>query len=138
MNPKGVDARAEKYRQYSSPGRRLSRDSDEMLVDNHFLNILGELDTSELHFSIPELVAHAAFTRPLAAGTVIGTGTVSNDDSASRGVACLVERRMIETIERGKPETPFLGFGDEITIETLAQRRSLFGKIVNRIVPVKG
>lgn len=80
-------------------------------------------------FGFPELLAHAARTRMLSAGTILGSGTVSNRDR-SVGVSCLAERRMIETIEQGKPRTPFLRFGDRVTIEMLDQGgRSIFGRI---------
>ena len=69
-------------------------------------------------FDFGQLIAHAAKTRPLGAGTIVGSGTVSNRD-ASRGSSCIVERRMIETIESGSPVTPFLKYGDRVRIEML-------------------
>ena len=93
----------------------------------------------DMQFDFPALIAHAARTRALAAGTIIGSGTVSNrqDGGPARpvaeggpGYACIAERRMIETIERGGPSTPFLGEGDRVRIEMLdADGRSLFGAI---------
>lgn len=78
---------------------------------------IGNTDTGpEMHFSFFELIAHVAQTRALTAGTIIGSGTVSNRDRA-RGVSCLVEQRMIETIERGGPVTPYMKVGDTIRIE---------------------
>jgi fumarylacetoacetate (FAA) hydrolase len=75
------------------------------------------------------LIAHAAKTRPLSAGTILGSGTVSNRDRAV-GSACLAEVRMIETIEQGKPRTPFLRFGDRVRIEMPdAAGHSIFGAI---------
>ncbi|HEX5278638.1 MAG TPA: fumarylacetoacetate hydrolase family protein [Micropepsaceae bacterium] len=80
-------------------------------------------------FDFPRLIAHAAMTRPLIAGTIIGSGTVANDDR-SVGSSCIAERRAIETIEHGGPKTPFLKFGDRVRIEMLdAQGRSIFGAI---------
>jgi fumarylacetoacetate (FAA) hydrolase len=83
----------------------------------------------DMTFGFPQLIAHAAKTRALGAGTIIGSGTVSNDDR-SVGVSCLAERRMIEAIETGEPRTPFLRFGDRVRIEMLdAAGRSIFGAI---------
>jgi fumarylacetoacetate (FAA) hydrolase len=75
------------------------------------------------------LIAHAAKTRPLAAGTVIGSGTVSNADGKS-GSCCLAEIRMLETLEQGEAKTPFLHFGDRVRIEMLdPDGNDLFGSI---------
>ena len=71
-----------------------------------------------MHFSFGELIAHVARTRALTAGTILGSGTVSNED-ATRGVSCLVERRMRETLESGAPRTDYLKPGDTIRIEVL-------------------
>ncbi len=80
-------------------------------------------------FDFPRLIAHAARTRPLGAGTVIGSGTVANDDR-SVGSSCIVERRAIEVIDSGSAQTPFLKFGDRVKIEMLdADGRSIFGAI---------
>jgi fumarylacetoacetate (FAA) hydrolase len=88
----------------------------------------------EMHFSFFQLIEHITKTRSFCAGTILGSGTVSNEDRA-RGISCLAERRMIETIERGKPETPFMQVGDTIEIEMLdASGRSLFGRIAQRVV----
>jgi len=88
----------------------------------------------DMHFGFPELIAHAARTRRLAAGTILGSGTVSNRDRAA-GSACLAEVRMIETLERGAPETPFLRFGDAIRIEMREPEGGpIFGAIEQRIV----
>src|SRR6185503_7328955 len=81
---------------------------------------------ADMQFGFPELVAHAAKTRPLPAGTIIGSGTVSNRDPA-RGASCIAERRTRELLEGGKSETPFLRFGDRVQIEMLAaDRTSIF------------
>jgi len=92
--------------------------------------LVGDTDAGpEMHFSFFQLLEHVARTRPFTAGTLLGSGTVSNADRA-RGVSCLAERRMIETIEEGKPRTPFLAVGDRIEVETFdAGGRSLFGRI---------
>lgn len=83
----------------------------------------------DMTFDFPTLIAHAAKTRPLSAGTIIGSGTVSNRDRA-RGSSCIAERRTLETIDGGKPVTPFMKFGDRIRIEmTDADGRSIFGAI---------
>jgi fumarylacetoacetate (FAA) hydrolase len=80
-------------------------------------------------FDFPRLVQHAAKTRPLVAGTIIGSGTVANEDR-SVGSSCIAERRAIETIEHGAPSTPFMKFGDHVRIEMFDHRaRSVFGAI---------
>jgi fumarylacetoacetate (FAA) hydrolase len=89
----------------------------------------------DMHFSFPELIAHAARTRPLSAGTIIGSGTVSNNNPEV-GSSCIVERRMIEIIQSGKPSTPYMKLGDRIKIEMLDnQGNSLFGSIDQTVVP---
>jgi fumarylacetoacetate (FAA) hydrolase len=83
----------------------------------------------DMQFSFAELVAHAARTRPLAAGTIVGSGTIANQDE-SRGASCLAERRTLETLAHGKPTTPFLRFGDTVRIEMLDRNgHSIFGAI---------
>lgn len=83
----------------------------------------------DMQFSFPELVAHAARTRPLAAGAIIGSGTIANQDEG-RGASCLAEKRMLEIIAGGKPSTPFLRFGDRVRVEMLDDDgRSIFGAI---------
>jgi fumarylacetoacetate (FAA) hydrolase len=80
-------------------------------------------------FDFPQLIAHAAKTRPLAAGTIIGSGTVANEDR-SVGSSCIAERRAIETIETGAPKTSFMKFGDRVRIEMLdTAGASVFGAI---------
>lgn len=84
---------------------------------------------SDMAFNFPELIAHAAKTRALAAGSIIGSGTVSNRDPAA-GSACIAERRMLETIENGAATTPFLRSGDRVRIEMKDEGgRSIFGAI---------
>ena len=95
--------------------------------------LVGDCDAAEMHFSFHDLVAHICKTRGFTAGTIVGSGTVSNADRA-RGISCLAERRMIETIETGKPETPFMKPGDHVTIEMLDDDgNSIFGTIDQRV-----
>jgi fumarylacetoacetate (FAA) hydrolase len=76
-------------------------------------------------------------TRRLGAGAIVGSGTVSNLDR-SRGSSCIVERRMLEQIERGSPKTPFLRYGDRVRIEMLDRAgASVFGAIDQRVVPAR-
>ena len=89
---------------------------------------------TDMTFDFPQLVAHAARTRYLAAGTIVGSGTVSNLDR-SRGSACLAEKRMLEQIADGRPATPFMRFGDRVRIEMLAaDGASIFGAIDQMVV----
>jgi fumarylacetoacetate (FAA) hydrolase len=92
--------------------------------------LFGEPDAgTDMTFDFAQLVAHAARTRFLAAGSIVGSGTVSNVDR-SRGSACLAERRMLEQIADGRPSTPFMRFGDRVRIEMFdAAGRSIFGAI---------
>ncbi len=88
----------------------------------------------DMTFTFPQLIEHAARTRRLGAGTIIGSGTVSNYDR-SRGSSCLAERRMLEQIEHGRPSTPFLAFGDRVRVEMLDRDgASIFGAIDQRVV----
>jgi fumarylacetoacetate (FAA) hydrolase len=83
----------------------------------------------DMQFSFADLVAHAAKTRPLSAGTIVGSGTIANQDE-SRGASCLAERRTLETIAGGTPVTPFLKFGDTVRIEMRARDgQDIFGAI---------
>jgi fumarylacetoacetate (FAA) hydrolase len=89
----------------------------------------------DMQFSFAQLVAHAARTRPLAAGCIVGSGTIANQDE-SLGASCLAERRMLEIIAGGKPQTPFMSFGDTIRIEMLdPEGQSIFGAIEQTIAP---
>jgi fumarylacetoacetate (FAA) hydrolase len=96
---------------------------------------LGDLDSGpEMHFSFFRLVEHLARTRAFTAGTILGSGTVSNSDPA-RGVGCIAERRAREGVEAGAPRTRFLTAGDTIEIEALdAKGRSVFGRIAQKVV----
>jgi fumarylacetoacetate (FAA) hydrolase len=92
----------------------------------------------DCNFTFARLVEHAAQSRPLAAGTIIGSGTISNKDS-SVGFCCLAEQRTIETIETGKPKTPFMSFGDTVRIEMADKAgHSIFGAIEQKVVKYAG
>ncbi len=83
----------------------------------------------DMQFSFPQLIAHAAKTRPLAAGSIVGSGTVANQDE-SKGSSCLAEKRVLEIIKEGKPKTPFLKFGDTVRIEMFDKGgATIFGAI---------
>jgi fumarylacetoacetate (FAA) hydrolase len=89
---------------------------------------------TDLTFDFGQLIAHAAKTRHLEAGTIVGSGTVANRD-ASVGCSCIAERRVRETIDGGKPLTPFMKFGDRIRIEMLDRAgHSIFGAIDQKVV----
>ncbi len=98
-------------------------------------SLFGQPEAGEdMQFSFAELIAHAARTRPLAAGTLVGSGTIANQDTA-RGASCLAEKRMLEIIAEGKPSTPFLQFGDVVRIEMLDSRgESIFGPIEQTLI----
>lgn len=90
----------------------------------------GHPHCGQMGFSFGELIAHAARTRNLAAGTIIGTGTISNENFREVGSACIAERRAIELIDEGAPKTGFLKFGDRVRIEMFGtDGRSIFGAI---------
>jgi fumarylacetoacetate (FAA) hydrolase len=94
----------------------------------------GDPDAGAMHFSFHDLIAHICRTRAFTAGTILGSGTVSNEDRA-RGVSCLAERRTIEILDGGEPVTPFLTPGDTVAIEMRdAAGRSLFGRIEQKVV----
>jgi fumarylacetoacetate (FAA) hydrolase len=88
----------------------------------------------DMTFSFPELIAHAAKTRELGPGTIVGSGTVSNTNRTT-GSSCIAERRMLEIIATGKASTEFMHFGDTIHIEMLdKQQRSIFGAIHQQVI----
>ena len=90
----------------------------------------------EMTFHFGQLIAHVAKTRRLRAGSIVGSGTVSNKDWA-QGYSCVAEKRAIETIESGSPQTAFMQFGDTIRIEMLgADGHSVFGAIDQRVAPL--
>ena len=83
----------------------------------------------DMQFDFAQLVAHAARTRPLCAGTLVGSGTIANQDT-SLGASCFAEKRTVEALESGAPKTPFLRFGDRVRIEMFdAAGASIFGAI---------
>lgn len=87
----------------------------------------------DMQFDFAQLVAHAAKTRPLSAGTIVGSGTVANQDT-SLGASCFAEKRTVETLETGKPITPFMSYGDVVRIEMRARDGAdVFGAIEQRI-----
>ena len=92
----------------------------------------GNPNAGEMHFSFFDLIEHAAKTRSLSAGTIIGSGTVSNKDE-SVGSTCLAEKRMLEKIKTGSITTPFMSRGDTIEIEVIKNSRSLFGAIKQKV-----
>ncbi|MGH8042143.1 MAG: fumarylacetoacetate hydrolase family protein [Rudaea sp.] len=96
-------------------------------INSHWF---GEADCGvDMQFDFAQLIAHAAKTRPLSAGTIVGSGTIANQDTA-KGASCLAEQRTVETLRDGKPATPFLKFGDRLRIEMLdADGHSIFGSI---------
>jgi len=88
----------------------------------------------EMFFGFHELIEHITKTRAYTAGTILGSGTVSNEDRA-RGSSCLAEKRMIEIIDTGEATTPFMKPGDRIEIEMFDKSgRSIFGKISQQVV----
>lgn len=97
----------------------------------------------DMTFHFGQLIAHAARTRPLETGTIIGSGTVSNKldggpgkpvSEGGVGYSCIAEIRMIETIQDGTPTTPFMKFGDHVSIEMFdAQGQSIFGQIAQKV-----
>jgi fumarylacetoacetate (FAA) hydrolase len=110
----------------------------------------GKADAGvDMTFDFGTLIAHLAKTRDLCAGTVIGSGTVSNRDAdggpgkpvaeGGLGYSCIAEVRTVETLLRGKPETAFLKHGDTVRIEMLDEKNhSIFGAIEQTVGPVAG
>ncbi len=91
----------------------------------------------DLYFDFPRLISYAATTRPLRAGTILGSGTVSNRDLTT-GSSCIQEKRMLEKIEFGEIRTPHLKFGDTVRIEMMTEQgENIFGAIEQRVVQVK-
>jgi fumarylacetoacetate (FAA) hydrolase len=98
--------------------------------------LFGRPNGREMDVGFHDLIAYAAQTRDLPAGTIVGSGTVSNADYAQCGSACIAERRAIETIATGNAVTPFLAFGDVVRVEACSDSGdALFGIIEQRIVP---
>jgi fumarylacetoacetate (FAA) hydrolase len=98
----------------------------------------GHPHAGKMGFSFEQLVAHAARTRNLSPGTVIGSGTISNEEYRTVGSACIAERRGIELSDLGKPKTDYMKYGDRVRIEVLDDAgQSIFGAIDQRVVPAK-
>jgi fumarylacetoacetate (FAA) hydrolase len=99
----------------------------------------GRPNAGAMGFGFHDLIAHAAYSRNLSAGTIIGSGTISNDDYRTVGSACIAERRAIEIADSGHAVTEYMRFGDRVRIEMLdANGNSVFGAIDQRIVPARG
>jgi fumarylacetoacetate (FAA) hydrolase len=100
--------------------------------DRHF----GHPDAGAMGFGFHELIAHAAYSRNLSAGTVLGSGTISNANYGEVGSACIAERRAIELADEGRPSTRYMRFGDRVRIEMFnSAGQSIFGAIDQKIVP---
>lgn len=103
------------------------------LLVNFNEGFFGKADAREMHFSFPELISHCAKTRKLTAGTIIGSGTVSNEDD-SKGSSCLVEKRTLEKIQTGAAKQPFMKEGDHIEIKMLDKKgHNIFGSISQKV-----
>ncbi|MFD1949801.1 fumarylacetoacetate hydrolase family protein [Sphingomonas arantia] len=99
----------------------------------------GRPNGREMAYGFHDLIAHAARTRSLPAGTIIGSGTVSNDDHAAVGSTCIAERRGIEIIEQGAPVTQYMRFGDTLRMEARSEAGApLFGRIEQRVTATPG
>ena len=100
--------------------------------------LFGEPDAGvDMTFDFTQLIAHLTKTRRLAAGTIVGSGTVSNYDR-SKGSCCLAEKRALETVQHGKPLTTFLMFGDRVRIEMFGRDgESIFGAIDQKVVQAR-
>lgn len=105
-------------------GKRITMDLEVQLNGKWF----GSPNGREMHFSFGDLIAHACRTRPLSAGSIVGTGTISNE-SNEKGFACLTEKRFQEMIESGKISTPWLKSGDRVTLDCHHNGVSVFGNI---------
>jgi fumarylacetoacetate (FAA) hydrolase len=99
----------------------------------------GSANGREMRFGFHELIAHAAATRDLVAGTIIGSGTVTNAGYAKVGSSCIAERRAIEIIAGGKPETGYMAFGDRVRMQARTPNgEHPFGTIAQKVVPFNG
>lgn len=104
-----------------------------LLVDYNG-KVFGRANAGEMHFHFGQLIAHAARTRKLSAGTIIGSGTVSNED-ASVGCSCIAEKRMLEKINTGSISTSFMKVGDTVKIEMFSLTgQNIFGTIEQQVV----
>jgi len=91
----------------------------------------------DMAFTFPQLVAYAAYSRDLCAGTMVGSGTVSNSNYREIGSSCIAERRGIEIKDSGEPVTPFMKFGDTVDMWAELGGESVFGSISQRVVPAR-
>ncbi|TKC89520.1 fumarylacetoacetate hydrolase family protein [Trinickia terrae] len=100
---------------------------------------VGQPDAGvDMVFHFGQLIAHAAKTRNVRAGSIVGSGTVSNKD-AKRGYCCIAEKRCLETIEHGAPQTEFMKYGDTVKIEIFDEAgKSIFGSIEQSVAPLEG
>lgn len=97
--------------------------------------LYGEPNAGEMVHGFDRLIAHTAVTRALSAGSIIGSGTVANND-ASRGTSCLTERRVLEILAGGEAKTPYLQYGDRVRLEVFDEHgQSVFGAIDQKVVP---
>jgi fumarylacetoacetate (FAA) hydrolase len=96
----------------------------------------GQAHAGAMAFGFDQLMAHAAYSRDLVAGTIIGSGTVSNNEYRDVGSSCIAERRAIEMLDEGKPRTPYMAFGDRVRMQARFEdgRDSPFGVIDQRVV----
>jgi fumarylacetoacetate (FAA) hydrolase len=100
--------------------------------------LFGTPDAKQMGFGFHQLIAHAARTRRLRAGTILGSGTISNHEYRTVGSACIAERRGIETVDLGKPTTGYMKFGDQVRIEMFGtDGQSVFGAIDQRMVQAR-
>ena len=98
----------------------------------------GRPNAGEMSFGFHDLIAHAAYSRNLSAGTIVGSGTIANHDYATVGSACITERRAIEMADHGAAVTSYMRFGDRVRIEVLDNDgRSIFGAIDQRMVAAR-
>jgi fumarylacetoacetate (FAA) hydrolase len=98
--------------------------------------LFGSVPTTEMEFGFHDLIAHAARTRSLCAGTIIGSGTVSSRRFREVGSCCIAERRALEMTDHGVPRTPFLRFGERVRVRTILEgsAAAVFGDIDQRAV----
>ena len=98
-------------------------------------SVFGDVEAGpEMHFSFRDIISHLCKTRAFTAGTIVGSGTISNEDT-SRGSSCLSEKRMLEKIETGSFVTPYMNVGDTIRIEMLDEKgEAIFGVISQKVV----
>ena len=95
----------------------------------------GAANGYAISFGFDELVAHAAYSRPPVAGTIVGSGAVSNENYREIGSSCIAERRGIEMVDRGKPETDYMAFGDVVEMEVkLPDGSPVFGLLRQKVV----